>query len=288
MDVPVESTMGADHRSAPASQVSQNSVAGSDSMIIFDHVGKQFFKHGEPMQALEDAHFTVARGEFVSIVGPSGCGKSTLLNIITGLMKPTSGQARYRGRPVASVNTAVGYVTQHDTLLPWRTVRANIAVPLEIRGTGGQRRRDLVDSVIDQVGLSGFGDHYPAELSGGMRKRVILARALVYGPESLAMDEPFGALDAQLKLVLQMELLNLWYESERTILFVTHDLAEAVTLSDRVVVMSSRPGRVRAIEEIDIPRPRDVMKVRFDKRYNELSHHLWEMIQDDMLEGEDM
>lgn len=288
MDMSVDSTVGAEHRPASASQASQDSAAGSGSMIVFDHVGKRFYKHGEPMEALADAHFTVGRGEFVSIVGPSGCGKSTLLNIITGLMKPTSGEARYRGLPVVSVNTSVGYVTQHDTLLPWRTVRANIAVPLEIRGTGGAKKGDLVDSVIQRVGLSGFGDHYPAELSGGMRKRVILARALVYGPESLAMDEPFGALDAQLKLVLQMELLNLWHESERTILFVTHDLAEAVTLSDRVVVLSSRPGRVRAIQEIDIPRPRDVMKVRFDKRYNELSHYLWEMIQDDMLEGEDM
>lgn len=264
--------------------------AGADaaSMISFDHVGKRFFKKGKPFQALGDAHFDVRPGEFLSIVGPSGCGKSTLLNITAGLMKPSSGAVRYKGAPVDTVNTSVGYVTQADTLLPWRTVKQNIAVPLEIRHSPRGERGDRIDEMIGKVGLKDFGNHYPAELSGGMRKRVLLARTLIYQPETLLMDEPFGALDAQLKLVLQQELLRLWAEAGTTIMFVTHDLAEAVTLSDRVVVVSSRPGTMRTIKTIDIPRPREVFDVRFNDRFRELQQELWAILQDDMLEGGEM
>jgi sulfonate transport system ATP-binding protein len=262
--------------------------SGSEPMISFDHVGKRFFKKGKPFQALGDAHFDVRPGEFISIVGPSGCGKSTLLNITAGLMKPSSGAVRYKGKPVDAVNTNVGYVTQADTLLPWRTVRQNVGIPLEIRHHPRGERAGLVDEMIEQVGLAEFGNHYPAELSGGMRKRVILARTLIYRPETLLMDEPFGALDAQLKLVMQQELLRLWADAGTTILFVTHDLAEAVTLADRVVVVSSRPGTMRTIKTIDIPRPRDVFDVRFDDRFRELQQELWAILQDDMLEGGEM
>lgn len=264
--------------------------AGADAppMISFDHVGKRFFKKGKPFQALGDAHFDVRPGEFLSIVGPSGCGKSTLLNITAGLMKPSSGTVRYQGAPISEVNTRVGYVTQADTLLPWRTVRQNVAVPLEIRHSPRAERGDLIDEMIEKVGLKDFGNHYPAELSGGMRKRVILARTLIYQPETLLMDEPFGALDAQLKLVLQQELLRLWADAGTTIMFVTHDLAEAVTLSDRVVVVSSRPGTMRTIKTIDIPRPRKVFDVRFHDRFRELQQELWAILEDDMLEGGEM
>ncbi|MPZ79570.1 MAG: ATP-binding cassette domain-containing protein [Actinophytocola sp.] len=257
-------------------------------MISFDHVGKRFFKKSKPFQALGDAHFDVRPGEFVSIVGPSGCGKSTLLNITAGLMKPSSGSVRYKGEPVDAVNTNVGYVTQADTLLPWRTVRQNIAIPLEIRHHPRAERTELIDEMIEKVGLTDFGNHYPAELSGGMRKRVVLARTLIYQPETLLMDEPFGALDAQLKLVLQQELLRLWSGEGTTILFVTHDLAEAVTLSDRVVVVSSRPGTMRTIKTIDIQHPRDVFDVRFHDRFRELQQELWAILQDDMLRGGEM
>jgi NitT/TauT family transport system ATP-binding protein len=271
-------------------QVLDEAEAGAEvaPMISFDHVGKRFFKKGKPFQALGDAHFDVRPGEFVSIVGPSGCGKSTLLNITAGLMKPSSGNVRYKDAPVDAVNTSVGYVTQADTLLPWRTVRQNIAVPLEIRHHPRAERAGLIDEMIEKVGLADFGNHYPAELSGGMRKRVVLARTLIYRPETLLMDEPFGALDAQLKLVLQQELLRLWADAGTTILFVTHDLAEAVTLSDRVVVVSSRPGMMRTIKTIDIERPRNVFDVRFDDRFRELQQELWAILQDDMLKGGEM
>src|ERR1044072_9394564 len=243
--------------------------AGSEPMISFDHVGKRFFQKGKPFQALGDAHFDVAPGEFVSIVGPSGCGKSTLLNITAGLMKPSSGSVRYKGKPVEAVNTDVGYVTQADTLLPWGMVRQDGGIPLEVRDHPGGERAGRVDEMIEKAGVAEFCNHYPAELSGGMRKRVILARTLIYQPETLLMDEPFGALDAQLKLVMQQELLKLWADAGTTILFVTHDRAEAGSLSGRVVVVSSRPGTMRTIKTIDIPRPRDVFDVRFHDRFRE-------------------
>lgn len=223
------------------------------------------------------------------MVGPSGCGKSTLLNLTAGLMEPSSGNVVYSGSPVTSVNTKVGYVTQADTLLPWRTVRQNIAIPLELRGGSRTSNKDeRVKEMIEKVGLGGFQDHYPAELSGGMRKRVILARTLIYEPETLLMDEPFGALDAQLKLVLHQELLKLWTDAKTTIVFVTHDLAEAVTLSDRVVVVSSRPGTIRTIQDVDIERLRNVFEVRFDERFRVLHQELWAILQGDMLSGEEM
>lgn len=257
-------------------------------MISFQHIGKRFFKNRKPFQALGDAHFDVMPGEFVSVVGPSGCGKSTLLNITAGLMQPSTGRALYKGAPIDSVNTSVGYVTQGDTLLPWRTVRQNVAIPLEIRHSARGSRADRVDLIIERVGLGGFENHYPSELSGGMRKRVVLARSLIYEPETLLMDEPFGALDAQLKLVLHQELLRLWRDTRMTIVFVTHDLAEAVTLSDRVVVVSARPGTMRTIQTIDIPRPRNVFDVRFDDRFRELHQELWSILQGDMLSGGEM
>jgi NitT/TauT family transport system ATP-binding protein len=257
-------------------------------MIAFQHVGKRFFKGRTPVQALADIDFAVRPGEFVAIVGPSGCGKSTLLNLTAGLMKPSSGTVLYKSQPVESVNTRVGYVTQSDTLLPWRTVRDNIAVPLQIRKNATKDRDRAIDEMIEKVGLAGFASHYPAELSGGMRKRVVLARTLVYGPETLLMDEPFGALDAQLKLVLHQQLLTLWQDTSTTILFVTHDLSEAITLADRVVVVGPRPAQVRMIQTVDLPRPRDVFEVRFDDRFRDLNHELWQVLGSDMLEGEEM
>lgn len=277
------------HVSTPVDvEHNMNASDASGPMITFDHVSKRFFKKGEPFQALGDADFQVKAGEFVSIVGPSGCGKSTLLNITAGLMAPSSGRALYRGQAIDRVNTNVGYVTQKDTLLPWRTVRQNVGIPLEIRKVDRDSRDQQVQAMLELVGLQGFEEHYPSELSGGMRKRVVLARTLVYEPETVLMDEPFGALDAQLKLVLQSELLRIWNDVGMTILFVTHDLAEAVTLSDRVVAVSSRPGTIRTIQHVDISRPRDVFEVRFDDRFRELHHELWEILQGDMLSGEEM
>ena len=180
------------------------------------------------------------QGEFLAVVGPSGCGKSTLLNMAAGLLAPSAGKVFYRGAPVRSPNTDVGYLTQRDTLLPWRTVEDNVAIALELRGESRADRHRTAHAWLDRVGLSGFEKSYPAQLSGGMRRRACLARTLAYEPETILMDEPFGALDAQLRLVMHDELLKLWTGTRKTIVFVTHDLAEALTLADRVAVFSPR------------------------------------------------
>ena len=262
----------------------QPEVVG-ETLFKFQSVSKVFARDKQVVTALADASFDIRRGEFLAIVGPSGCGKSTLLNLAAGLMDPTRGSVSYMGAPLRGVNTNLGYVTQRDNLLPWRRVNENIGLGLEIRGMGREERAAAVADMIDRVGLTGFGHHYPAELSGGMRKRVTLARTLVLKPETLAMDEPFGALDAQLKLVLQDELLRLWSGSSQTCIFVTHDLAEAVMLADRVVAMSARPGRIRTILEIDIPRPRNIFTLRFTDRFSELHQQLWNVLEDDFRHG---
>ncbi len=254
-------------------------------MIEWVKLSKWFRKDNGTIQTLSDVSLAVDPGEFVAIVGPSGCGKSTLLNLTAGLMRPSAGQVYYDRKPVTDVNTRVGYITQKDNLLPWRTVRGNVSLALEVRGFPARERRELVDELIRKVGLSGFEEHYPSELSGGMRKRATLARTLVYDPETLLMDEPFGALDAQLKLLMHDELLRLWQKTRKTIVFVTHDLAEAVTLADRVVVMSARPARVKFVQEIDLPRPRDVYEVRFSPRFSALCERVWSCLREDIQKG---
>lgn len=258
------------------------------SLIEFNDVSKQFYRNDTAVLACHHVTLAIERGEFVAVVGPSGCGKTTLLNMSAGLMRPSAGAVQYDGDALSGVNRRVGYMTQRDSLLPWRSVDANIGVALEIAGMDARTRTELVREYVHMVGLEGFEKHYPAELSGGMRKRVALARTLIYDPETLLMDEPFGALDAQLKLILQGELLKLWERSQKTILFVTHDLTEAITLADRVVVMSSRPGRVKLIQRIDLPRPRDVFKVRFTPRFGELHELLWSALEEDIRHGEEV
>jgi NitT/TauT family transport system ATP-binding protein len=251
-------------------------------LIAFRDSHKSFASNGLVTQVLSGIDLAVAHGEFLAIVGPSGSGKSTLLNVLAGLDTLTSGSVEYEGRPTTGVTPGVGYLTQDDSLLPWRTVSGNIAVPLEIRSVPAGERRDRVNAVIQLVGLSGFGGHYPRQLSGGMRKRAMLARTLVYDPSTILMDEPFGPLDAQLKVVLQAELLRIWSDSKKTIIFVTHDIVEAITLADRVAVLSSRPGRVKLIETIKLDRPRDVHAVRFTKEFEQHYHNLWQSIEVDV------
>ena len=239
--------------------------------------------------ALEGVSLAVAAQEFVALVGPSGCGKSTVLNLVAGLWPPTRGEVRCTGRPVTGVNTRVGYMTQKDTLLPWRTTLANVGIALELktrRATGWDR--DRISRYIELVGLEGFEHHYPSQLSGGMRRRVALARTLIYEPETLLMDEPFGALDAQLKLVMQAELLRIWGETRNTVVFVTHDLGEAIALADRVVIFTGRPGQVKAVQPVDLPRPRDVFSIRFTPRYAELYEKLWGLLQTEVTKGESL
>lgn len=269
-----------------------NDVHQREAALEFRGVRKRFWKDGRWVEALGDATFDVRAGEFVAIIGPSGCGKSTLLNMAAGIMELTRGEIWHRGQRVSCdrVTGGVGYVTQKDNLLPWRTVAGNIAMPLElqVRNVPVAERNVRVQKCIEMVGLSGFEGHYPPELSGGMRKRVGLARTLIYEPATLLMDEPFGALDAQLKLVLEEELLRILEELQRTVVYVTHDLDEAITLADRVVVLSSRPGRIRMIQEIDIPRPRDVHHTRYDPRFAELHDILWDVMAGDIRAGEEI
>jgi NitT/TauT family transport system ATP-binding protein len=253
-------------------------------------VGKRFATRGQEIEALRPIDLSVRAQEFVALVGPSGCGKSTILNLIAGLMQPSSGQVLYDGAPVAAVNRQVGYMTQKDTLLPWRSAADNIRIALELKCRAVPRRQaaERVAQIIELVGLRGFEKHFPAELSGGMRKRVALARTLIYEPETLLMDEPFGALDAQLKLLLLDQLQSLVRQRRMTVLFVTHDLGEAITLADRVVVFSARPGRIRAVREIDLKRPRDVFTVRFSADFARLHEALWDELKDEVVKGTDV
>jgi NitT/TauT family transport system ATP-binding protein len=228
------------------------------------------------VQATHDINLSVAQGEFITLVGPSGCGKSTLLNAAAGLFAPSEGRVTYRGNPVSGYNTAVGYMTQSDHLLPWRDVIGNISVPLEIKRLSKAEIRSRAAELIELVGLKGFEQSYPSQVSGGMRKRVALARLLAYDPETLLMDEPFGALDAQLRLGLQIQLRKLCLSLNKTVLFVTHDIDEAIALADRCVVFTPRPGTVKQIIDVDLPRDRDLMKLRHNQRYTQLTAQIWD------------
>lgn len=254
--------------------------------IAVEAVEKRYVARGHEILALDAVHLNVTSGEFVAFVGPSGCGKSTLLNMMAGIFPPTAGRIVQDGRVVEGINQAVGYMTQADSVLPWRTVAENVDLPLRFRGMASDQRRSRVAAMISRVGLSGFENSFPAELSGGMRKRVALAQLLVYEPATLLMDEPFGALDAQLKLLMQAELLTIWEAGRQTVVFVTHDLSEAITLASRVVVFSGRPGRIKAIEAIDIPYPRDPFRVRFEQKFEAAYARLWEQLAPEISKGE--
>lgn len=248
---------------------------GETSAVKFTNTAVRFSNNRNTFTAIDKLDLEIQSGQFVCIVGPSGCGKSTLLNMAAGILEPSGGVVEYRGQEVVRANTRVGYITQKDNLLPWRSVYKNISLPLEVRGRSKTEIAKEVDRIIDIVGLKGFEKAFPRELSGGMRKRVSIARTLVYEPEAILADEPFGALDSQLKTIMQDELSKIWERTKATVLFVTHDLGEAIALGDRVVVMSKRPGRVIEDRVIDIPRPRDVFRVRFDPRYAEIHEELW-------------
>jgi NitT/TauT family transport system ATP-binding protein len=246
------------------------------AFLSIEGVGKEYFTRGRKVVALDSIDLDIAEGEFVTIVGPSGCGKSTLLNLIVGLLRSSSGRITFRGEPVDGICTRIGYVTQKDNLLPWRTLSENVEIALEIRGMDGAARKAKARDYIDRVGLCGFEEHYPHELSGGMRQRANIIRTLIYDPELILMDEPFGPLDAQTRIVLQDQLLKLWLASRKTIVFITHDLIEAIALADRVVLMSSRPGRIKLIEQVKIPRPRDVFQIHESPLFQSSYERLWQ------------
>jgi len=248
------------------------------SLLSVEGVSKEYHVREKKVLALDSIDLAVAQGEFVTVVGPSGCGKSTLLNLIVGLLRSSSGRILFRGDPINGICTKIGYVTQKDNLLPWRTLIENVEIALEIRGIENSARRQRAQELIGQVGLSGFEDHYPHELSGGMRQRANIIRTLIYDPELILMDEPFGPLDAQTRVVLQDQLLKLWLASRKTIVFITHDLVEAITLADRVVLMTSRPGRIKSIENVTIPRPRNVFQIHERPEFRSDYERLWEQL----------
>jgi NitT/TauT family transport system ATP-binding protein len=242
-----------------------------DVLIDFNAVVARF----GPLHAMGPTTLTVRRGELLCIVGPSGCGKSTLLNMVAGTLKPSAGTVHYEGKEVDGPNSDVGYITQKNYCVPWRTVEGNVRMPMEFRRLPNAEIKERVRYALAQVGLTGFEKAYPKQLSGGMLQRVMIARTLAYGPSVYLMDEPFGSLDAQLRTKMHEKLLDLWQQTGATFVFVTHDLQEAVTLADRVVVMSKRPGRPKLVRDIDLPRPRDVIDIQADPAFGAYVKELW-------------
>lgn len=257
--------------------------------LTCDHLGKSFQSRNRDVVALQDISFRVRPSEFVAIVGPSGCGKSTLLRIIAGLLEPSSGQIIFPAPPLggagssrpASSHPRSAMVFQEHGLFPWMSISDNVAFGLEMRGVPQPTRRAQAHTFLHQLGIAAFADNFPHELSVGMRQRAAIARAFLMDPQILLMDEPFSALDAQSKMVLQEELLRIWKDHRKTVIYVTHDIDEAVLLSDRVLIMSGRPGHIR--EEIPIPldRPRDLHD-REQPRVREISWHIWQAIESDV------
>jgi NitT/TauT family transport system ATP-binding protein len=264
-------------------------VAGAAPALALERITCTFVSRDAPSQrytAVRDATLRVGAGEFVSVVGPTGCGKSTLLNVAAGLLEPSSGSVGVYGEPLVGLNRRAGYLFQADALMPWRNALANVTAGLEFRGTPRPEADARAQEWLRRVGLSGFGDRYPHQLSGGMRKRVALAQTLILNPQILLMDEPFSALDVQTRQLMENELLELWSADRKSVLFITHDLEEAIALSDRVVVLSAGP-ETRPIGEyaIDLPRPRDVAEIRLTPRFIELHARIWHAMKEEVLKG---
>ena len=237
---------------------------------------------GNPLPVIGDVNFSVKPFEFVAVVGPSGCGKSTLLNIMSGLLKPQSGSVTLDGQTLHGITPRIGYVSQSDSLLPWRTTLANVELGMELRGVPKQERRKKAMTLIRQADLSGFENAYPYQLSGGMRKRVDVIKVLAMDPEIIFMDEPFASLDVFTREMLQTYILSLWQTTQRTVVFITHDLTEAITLSDRVIVLTQRPARVKAEHVITLPRPRVPAELRFNPAFIQLHKNIWSDLKDEV------
>ena len=251
--------------------------------LKIDNVRKVFSTRNGEMVALNGVNLDIYENEFICVVGPSGCGKSTLLNIIAGLTDATSGTVYCNGKAVSGTGTDRGVVFQQYALFPWLTVKKNVMFALEMKGVKGKQAQDLAMQYLAKVDLEKFADHYPKELSGGMKQRVAIARAYAADPEVLLMDEPFGALDAQTRTQLQSELLETWERDQKTCFFITHDVDEAIILAQRVIIMSARPGRIKDIVDIDIPYPR-TQEPKMTPRFLELKNHIWSQVYQEYLE----
>jgi NitT/TauT family transport system ATP-binding protein len=272
---------------APARVLDHPARALDQPALALEHITITFIAEGAArFTAIRDATLVVRPGEFVSVVGPTGCGKSTLLNVAAGLLAPSAGNVRVFGEPMAGLNRASGYLFQSEALLPWRTALDNVTVGLEFRGIARDEAVRQAEAWLQRVGLRGHGHRYPHQLSGGMRKRVALAQTLILDPQIILMDEPFSALDIQTRQLMENELLELWSANRKSVVFITHDLEEAISLSDRVVVLSAGPESHPIGEfEIDLPRPRDVAEIRLTPRFIELHTKIWQTMKQEVLKG---
>jgi NitT/TauT family transport system ATP-binding protein len=237
---------------------------------------------GEVVTALRDFTMSVREGEFIAIVGPTGCGKSTTLNLITGIAAPTRGEVRVMGKPVDGIDPQIGFVFQTDALFPWHSVLRNVAAGPLYRGVPRDKAYATAKGWVTRVGLKGFENHYPHQLSGGMRKRVALAQTFINNPTVLLMDEPFSALDVQTRVVMQDELLKIWSLSNASVVFVTHDLEEAIALADRVYVLTAPPATVKSVYDINLPRPRVTAEIRYEPEFIDISRRIWEDLRDEV------
>ncbi|MDR3473113.1 MAG: ABC transporter ATP-binding protein [Devosia sp.] len=261
-----------------------NSATAGMGGVVMTNVTKRFVTPtGAAMTAIRDINLTVEPGQFCAIVGPTGCGKSTTLTLAAGLERPSAGTVTVSGKPVDGITKGASFVFQTDALLPWKPVEANVALGPMFRGVAKHEALEQARDWLKVVGLSGFEKHYPHQLSGGMRKRVSLAAALINEPSMLLMDEPFSALDVQTRAIMSNELLSLWEKSRPSVMFVTHDLEEAIALADRVVVITAGPGTVKAVFDVDLPRPRGaVQEIRFTPRFLELYQQIWQSLKEEV------
>ncbi|WAX58791.1 ABC transporter ATP-binding protein [Jatrophihabitans cynanchi] len=268
------------HHAAASAGASSTGAA----RIEISHLTKRFMtRSGEPFTAIHDVSLTVEPGQFCAIVGPTGCGKSTTLGQVSGLERPSAGSVRVGGHEVRGVTEGVSFMFQADALFPWKNVLSNVMIGPVLNGMGKKDAIALARDWLRRVGLSGFEDRYPHQLSGGMRKRVAMAAALINSPRILLMDEPFGALDVQTKAIMQTELLGLWEQLRPSVLFITHDLDEAVALADRVLIMTSSPGSIKQSFDIDLPRPRgEVQAIRHEQRFLELQDQIWSSLKEEV------
>jgi NitT/TauT family transport system ATP-binding protein len=271
---------------AQASLMTRTSLPAADRAVAIElsKVSQRFVTpDGRSLTALRDFDMTVRQGEFCAVVGPTGCGKSTTLSLIAGLARPSSGAVRIKGHPVAGIDPGVGFVFQQDAVFPWRNVIDNVAAGPLFRGEGKRQAQDRAGEWVRRVGLAGFEKHFPHQLSGGMRKRVALAQTFINRPDILLMDEPFSALDVQTRILMQDELLQLWSAASASVVFVTHDLEEAIALADRVFVLTAGPATVKAVYDIDLPRPRVTAEIRYQPRFIEISQVIWNDLRDEVL-----